>query len=528
MANPGIPELFFLCTYSLIKLLILTELINVNDSISSIHTQRWFYAFILVHLIVWTLAPTLVRFNLPLDTIEGAIWGHQMEWGYDKNPFMNAWLTNIAIQLGGTSSWVIYLFCQITVVTCFWAVWQLGKKMLPPVYALLAVMLLEFMQYYNLHSIELNDNTLELAFWSLTALFFYQALTRARWRDWLLVAVFAALGMMTKYYTAMFLFCMFLFLLFNAKARQQFKNPAFYFSAALFLVLIAPHFIWLFSHDFITIKYVLNRTSSTPSWLHHITFPLKFALEQLEVALPAFIMALVLYVGKKNQDSPVISPSAFDKSFLYFVGLGPFVLTVLLSIMTGIQLRGAWGQPLLSLWGILFIVWFKPQVSLSRFYHFMMIFYLLLVVVAGCYCAALMRAAKPSSANYPGERIAETLTNQWHAAFHRPLNYIGGSRWLGGNIAFYSLDRPSVYINWDKEVSFWVDEKKLKQDGAIFVWDPNEDNQASIRAVRTRFPKMGAPQILHFTWMRNQAMKPVEITVVFLPPEGAKLAPRSL
>src|SRR5580658_2023883 len=134
----------------------------MKDMTDSFHfqAQRWLYVFIAVHLVIWTLVPAMVRYNLPLDAIEGTLWGHQLEWGYDKNPFLNAWLTALAVRLDGQSGWMIYLFSQLSVVICFWAVWQLAKKMVSPVYALIAVMLLEGVQYYHFHAIDFNDNTL--------------------------------------------------------------------------------------------------------------------------------------------------------------------------------------------------------------------------------------------------------------------------------------------------------------------------------------------------------------------------------
>src|SRR5579862_5360712 len=130
------------------------------DLANSFNARRWFALFMLAHLIGWTLAPLLVRFNLPLDSIEGTLWGHQLEWGYDKNPFLNAWLTAFATFLDGQSGWMIYLFSQLSVVISFWAIWQLAKQIVTPAYALIAVMILEGVQYYHFHAIDFNDNTL--------------------------------------------------------------------------------------------------------------------------------------------------------------------------------------------------------------------------------------------------------------------------------------------------------------------------------------------------------------------------------
>lgn len=142
------------------------------NSLKNIRTTNWLIAFIITHVTAWTLAPALIRFTLPMDSMEGALWGRQLEWGYDKNPFMNGWLTALALKMDGHTGWFIYLFSQLSVAICFWAIWQLSKKIVPPIYALIAVLLLEGMQYYNFHAIDFNDNTLELAIWSLTALFF--------------------------------------------------------------------------------------------------------------------------------------------------------------------------------------------------------------------------------------------------------------------------------------------------------------------------------------------------------------------
>src|SRR5271156_1570356 len=154
--------------------------------------EKWplasiFWAFTGLHVLIWTALPFLVRYTLPMDSMEGYVWGQQLEWGYDKNPFVNGWMTALAVRLGGDSGWMIYLFSQLSVALCFWAVWQLGKKMLPPVYALLGVLL-----FYQALCSNTNKSQTLLA--------------------WLGCGVFAGLSMMTKYYTVVLLVPMTVFL----------------------------------------------------------------------------------------------------------------------------------------------------------------------------------------------------------------------------------------------------------------------------------------------------------------------------
>src|SRR5580704_2897651 len=112
------------------------------------NTNRLLSIFLCLHLLGWTLIPAILRYNLPLDAIEGTIWGHQLQWGYDKNPFLNGWLTALAMYLSPLSGWVVYLFSQLSVTLCSLAVAKLGKQMFTATQALIAVFILEGLQYF--------------------------------------------------------------------------------------------------------------------------------------------------------------------------------------------------------------------------------------------------------------------------------------------------------------------------------------------------------------------------------------------
>lgn len=492
----------------------------VNDITKKINIERLLHLFIFIHVITWTLVPYWVRFTLPMDSMEGASWGQQFEWGYDKNPFLNGWLTSIALRISGESGWSVYLFSQISVGLCFWAIWKLAKKMMPPDYALISVMLLEGVQYYNLHAIDFNDNTLELSLWALTALFLYKSLEKQNCLNWILTGIFAALGMMAKYYTAVMLLPMLLFLLFNSKNRKSFTNPYLYLGLAIFLIIITPHVIWLFYHNFVTVNYAIDRVSTEDLWLNHIRFAAKFTWEQLQTFIPSLLLILFLLFGRKPLLlHPRFKISSYNKQFLFYIGLGPFLLTLLISICSGISLRAGWGAPLLSFWGIILVALVQPRVTLKNLILFLTAFYILMATTVLTYALALIRADAPSSANFPGKVIATLLTNEWHQRYHTPLKYIAGTRWVAGNIGLYSPDHPNVYINWDQNVSPRINEDDMEKHGAIFVWDDSDSKEKLPDEIKARFGRLEQLNIRHFSWLRNKEMKPVEIGVAFLPPE---------
>ena len=138
------------------------------------------------------------------------------------------------------------------------------------------------------------------------------------------------------------------------------------------------------------------------------------------------------------------------------------------------------------------------------------------------YSVNLLRANTVSTAIFPGKTIAAFVEKKWENQYHTPLKFVAGGRWLAGNIALYSKDHPEVYIDWQSNVSPWIDEKKLKQQGGVFVWDLttlNRRKELSYDEIKTRFPELLPAETYYFPWQRNSLLKPAEIKIAFLPPE---------
>ena len=96
--------------------------INKNNII------KFFYIFLTIHLIIWTLIPTLTNNNLPLDTIEALAWGSNLDWGFNKHPPMSAFLVEIFYQIFGAQDWAYYLLSQICVIISFFFCFQTCRR----------------------------------------------------------------------------------------------------------------------------------------------------------------------------------------------------------------------------------------------------------------------------------------------------------------------------------------------------------------------------------------------------------------
>ena len=96
---------------------------NINKNINSI-----FYIFLLSHLIIWTLIPSITNQNLPLDTIEALAWGSNLNWGFDKHPPMSAFFLEFFYQIFGAQDWAYYLLSQIFVSIAFYYVFKFANE----------------------------------------------------------------------------------------------------------------------------------------------------------------------------------------------------------------------------------------------------------------------------------------------------------------------------------------------------------------------------------------------------------------
>src|SRR6201993_534312 len=80
-----------------------------------------FAAFLALHFAVWTLLPTLLYANLPLDLIEALTYGREWQLGYDKLPPLPWWLVEAMYRLFGVDA-AYYALAQAAVIIAFAAV----------------------------------------------------------------------------------------------------------------------------------------------------------------------------------------------------------------------------------------------------------------------------------------------------------------------------------------------------------------------------------------------------------------------
>src|SRR6056300_509752 len=340
-----------------------------------------FFIFILSHLIIWTLVPTITNQNLPLDVIEALAWGNNLEWGFTKHPPGSAFFPEIMFRVFGARDWAYYLLSQIFVCIAFIYVFKLANEIINNLLlSLISVLLLESIYFYNFTTPEFNVNVCQLPFWSIVVFYSWRIFNQKEInvKDCILLGFFGAVGILSKYlfiYLLSSIVLLFLYFIFYKKIKKfDFK---YLISIEVFIVLLIPHLIWLNDNEYVTITYGLKRTGLEQSdILDHIKYPIIFILKQLAILLPFFGL-LYLLINKFK-----LKLNLKDKKllFLVFINLLPILLMLLTSIITGSRIRTMWMTPFYLSFGILFIYVFKSQVNFKKLNSFLYGFIILVLL----------------------------------------------------------------------------------------------------------------------------------------------------
>ena len=401
-----------------------------------------FFIFLISHLIIWTLVPSLTNNNLPLDTIEALAWGSNLDWGFNKHPPMSAFFSELFFQIFGAQDWAYYLLSQIFVWISFYYVFKFAHEILGDTkLSLLSVFLLVSIYFYNYTTPEFNVNVCQLPFWALVVYFSWKIYSAKdiKFIDCFLVGLFGALGFLSKYlfvYLLVSIDLLFVYLIFFKKTKKfDFK---YLITLEVFIILLIPHLIWLFQNNFITILYGIQRTGlENANILNHIKYPLTFLTKQMGILIPFFFLIWLLIKKIKFKFN------LQDKKLLFLITINilPIFLMLLTSIITGSKIRTMWMTPFYLFFGVLFIYVLKSQINLKKINSFLYGFLFLFFLSPSIYLFESIYQTEKRT-DYPGKDIALKTQAIWNQDFDKEIQFVTGDEWKAGNLSYHLKSRP--------------------------------------------------------------------------------------
>ncbi len=471
--------------------------------------QTAFGLFLSLHFVVWTALPALLYANLPMDVIEALIYGREWQLGYDKLPPLPWWLVEIAHRAFGVDA-AYYGLAQAAVIAAFAAVWATARPLVGTTGALVAVLIIDGMHYFQSTAVQFNHNVVELPFWALAGYAFHAALKRGRIAHWLLLGLAIGGALWAKYFIVMLAIPYALFLLFDRDARRALATPGPWIALAFALAVIAPHLVWLFQNDFSPLTYAAERAAPPKSWFGHISNPAIFVGGQVFFLLPSLLIAAAM-LWPRSAARQEVSADLFDRRIVTLIAFGPGVTMIAFTALSGRGTVAMWGYPLWLYLGLWIVLTARVLLDRARLIRVVAswgaVFAIFVVAFITDNTVLPLVDHHRHAALYPGQQIAAELTLRFRTATGQPLRYVIASMKDGGNIAHYSPDRPRVLIDGDPRRAPWIDLNDLRAKGAVVVWTGEEPpyvfnpEQIPVQfAAMAADAEVGAPLTLPMRW----------------------------
>jgi hypothetical protein len=432
-----------------------------------------FLIFLGCYVVVWTLYPTISRPNLDThaDMVENLMWGQEFRAGYYKHPPLFAWVTRAWFTLFARTDWAYFLLSALNTALAFAGTWSLIGLFDRSPRRLASVLFLGLMPLYTFLAIKFNANSVLLAVWPWLGWAMVRAVRSQKAVDGALLGALAALSLLGKYYSGVFLLALFLASFRIEPWRRFYASWAFWAAGVVFLAVLAPHALWLLSYEWQPIAYIDDFAAKSPADL--IVKLLNFVFAQLAYHLPALLATAAALTADRTtffyfwrSDGTVK-----EREALLILGTVPFLATLLASLASGTALSAVWGIPLWFLSG--FLVLSAPRQARAKLRAS-----ILIVIVAVGYAACLLASPLVRiltfKAGYvvavdPRREVSRTVERLWRETTAAPLAVVGGSRNLAPSMAFYAATRPSVFTPLDFAFAPWVTRERIEREGIAVV-----------------------------------------------------------
>jgi Dolichyl-phosphate-mannose-protein mannosyltransferase len=485
----------------------------IND-----HPRAAFAVFCVLHIAIWTLVPSVLYPNLPLDLIEARTYGPQWQFGYDKLPPMPWWLVEIMYRLIGTD-WSYYLLSQVVVVAAFAIVWLAALPLVGAAGALASVLIVDGLHYFNFTAAKFNHDVVQLPFWALAAFALHRALRNGRLGSWALVGAALGFAFSAKYFIVMLAVPMALFVLIDPAARRSLRTSGPYVAIAVGLLVALPHLIWLVANDFLPLAYAEARLAPARGVLDHLTRPAIFVLGQVFWLIPSLLIAVPLLYPRTTTPLPPADPR--DRRFWTVIVFGPAVLLIAGGIVSGDRLITMWGYPFWLFLGLWLVLRARVALERPRLVRIVAIW----GIVTAAYVLAFVAdyAVLPfigtryyRASLFPGDRLAAEITDRFRSATGAPLRYVIADIWLGGNIHQYGATHPLTVIDGKPARVPWIDPADVRARGAAVVWTGDDrTNLPDAYATIAQRAQVQAPFDLPMRWGRGS----IKVGWAIIPPE---------
>jgi 4-amino-4-deoxy-L-arabinose transferase-like glycosyltransferase len=477
-----------------------------------------FAAFVTVWALYFTIteAPVAIKH----DMAEAYAWGQEFQLGYNQHPPFWAWICGLWFAIFPRTGWAFALLSSLNAGIGLCGAWLLIGDFVQGPKRVAAWALLLLTPLYTFYAYKYNANVIFLSIWPWTLHYFMRSLQGRRVADAVAFGAMIGLAMMSKYYALILVATCLLAALQHPSRRNYIASASPYLAMVVAAAVCTPHVWWLMTHRAPPLHYLAS--ISDEAW-HYV---LGYAGQTLSGVL-GMNLGVVLVVGSvtwfARRDATATvghSSRAPALGVLATLALAPLALTIASALalrtrVTSEMLIGTF--PLVPLLAIE-IAGTRDIDRLCRI-STRLAAAVTLGALAISPAIALARSRLSSGAENaaPFQEVATEATRLWHDRTSLPLAYVAGSPWYDNAIAFYSPDRPQVFVLFDYSRNLWVTPEALAERGLLSVC-VSDDSFCLAATAGFTTPESTRTElsVAHAFW--GHLAKAVDYVVTIIPP----------
>jgi hypothetical protein len=461
-----------------------------------------FWLAALAQAALWIAVPALFYAAPPGDLAHLLAVAHDPPLRPDIGPPLAYWLGDLAFR--GTGMFGVYVLAQACVVTAFWCVFALGRALVGPTHAIMAVLLMVGIFTFGVPTPEFGPPILALPFWAATALFYWRAVAEKRTLSWYAFAAAAAGLLVTAAYALVFMALPILFTVASPRARAAAQSFAALIAWAAVAGMVYVH-VDVLAHAGFTLTPTIERlrlagaaVGNAEAW-----FKLVGALILAHAGLIVLVALAVGWPRTGFAPAPAIARLPVPPSTLNFVrvfAIGPVLLTTIVVVLANFRLPVAEAAPLLLFSGLAAVVFAGNSIELHHQRLLGKAWLALLVapvvlmpiaiVVLPWATGTELKVAQPATAM--GTFFADSFARRTG----RPLAIVGGDERLAELVSVGAPTWPNVYFDTNPAPRSRVTAEAVRLNGAVIVWPSPDTNPAPPPDIKARFPSL-VPEVPH-------------------------------
>jgi 4-amino-4-deoxy-L-arabinose transferase-like glycosyltransferase len=434
--------------------------------------DRMVLAFIGLHIVLWTVFFTIATAGQDPhgDSLEAYAWGRQLAFGYGKHPPLSGWVARLWFSIFPAANWAMYALAMALTGTAIWASWRLALQVVERRRAILVVLLLLIYPIFNIRGSSVTPDTLQTPLFVFAVLIFVVAFQHRGTLWSVLLGLVCASALLTKYWALLLVGAVGLAAIVDPNRRSFFRSRVPYVAAAVCLVALGPHLIWLVNHNFAPIRYA--GLYLTPRDISPIVKGTGALRHHFGMLIPVLLVTLWgvthprVYVPA---DCPVTRPDAARQ--IWVIAASLVVVPPVLAVIFGVYFVTDWGTPLYSFVPLAILAIPKLGVPLRSLIWtaWAWLIFALVAVAASPLVSFIEARSNPQKYVINGPALAAEVTRLWHERTQTALAIVAGPKPLVTAISFYSPDHPQIFTGFEPLVSPWINSADLKRSGFVAI-----------------------------------------------------------